>query len=78
MESLFLEHSRRQSFWSQWDITERAMAKHCFFKCIHVSAVYDNFVIVIQLTLCSNESNFLLLSSRIGHRHYTVIFGVHL
>ena len=46
-ESLFLENrcqdSRCRSFWSQRDITGRAMAKHCSFKCIHVLAVYAIF-----------------------------------
>ena len=52
IELLFLENrsqdSRRRSFWCQWDIAWRAMAKHCSLKCIYVLAVYDNFFLVIQ------------------------------
>ena len=72
-ELLFLENScqdsRRRSFWSQWCITGRPLAKHCSFKYIRVLAVYNHFFVVIELTLCSNERNFLLLPPRIDNRH---------
>ena len=63
MESLSLEkrcqYSRRQSFCSQRDITGRAMAKHCSFKCIHVLAAYDNFqrYYVVLLAIAWNPRN---------------------
>ena len=64
---------RRWSFWCQRDITVHVMAKHCSVKCIHVSVVYDIFLIInIKWKQLPN------LPPRIDHRHYTIISDVHL
>ena len=56
-------------------IMEVLLAQFSLYVHTHVLKLHSFHFIVIKLTLCSNESNFLLLPPGIDHRLYTVILG---